>query len=268
MERIHHEPVRFRIAESGESPTVQQATDTHAAAAFFARISQELIEEKAELSTLERIVERAVEVVPGCDHAGVTMRSRRHKVETVATTSSVAAACDALQYELDEGPCLDAIWHEPCYLTADTSSDPRWPAWGPRVAQHGVGSVLSVRLATSTETMGALNLYADVVSAYSADDVDLALIYAQHASNAMGAILLVSGLQTPWTAGTCIGVAQGLLMAEHDLTVEQAFDVLRRYSSHANVKLREVAAHVVETGPSRRMEPLAPRRRSGGGCRA
>jgi len=214
------------------------------------------MEEKAELSTVRRIVERAVEVVPGCDHSGISMRRRRHRVETVATTSEVAQACDDLQYELGEGPCLDAIWQESCYLTTDTSNDPRWPLWGPQVADQGVGSVLSIRLATSRETLGALNLYAEQVDGFTPDDVDLAMIYALHATNAMSVALLVSGLQAAVDSRHVIGVAQGILMQHHDITMEEAFEVLRRYSSHANVKLREVAAHVVQTRALPEMVPL------------
>jgi transcriptional regulator with GAF, ATPase, and Fis domain len=236
---------------------VELPTDTRAAAVFFARISAELMEEKAELSTLRRIVERAVDVVPACDHSGISLRRRHHRVETLATSSEVAATCDALQYELEEGPCLDAIWQEACYLTTDTSNDNRWPRWGPRVAEQGVGSVLSIRLSTSTETLGALNLYADEVDAFGRDDVDLAMIYAQHATNAMSAALLVSGLRAAVDGRHVIGVAQGILMSEHGLDLQQAFEVLRRYSNHANVKLREVAAHVVENGSLPAMEALA-----------
>ena len=43
---------------------MERPTDTRAAAVFFARISRELMEERAELTTLHRIVERAVAVVP------------------------------------------------------------------------------------------------------------------------------------------------------------------------------------------------------------
>ena len=72
-----------------------------------------------------------------------------------------------------------------------------------------------------------------------------------------------------------IGIAQGILMATYGLTVDQAFDVLRRYSSHRNIKLREVAEQVVravgmpdETDrrrPGDRTRPRAPDR--GGGPR-
>ena len=41
-------------------------------------------------------------------------------------------------------------------------------------------------------------------------------------------------------------------MQNYGIDMEQAFEVLRRYSSHKNIKLREVAEHVVELGDLRR----------------
>jgi AmiR/NasT family two-component response regulator len=43
-----------------------------------------------------------------------------------------------------------------------------------------------------------------------------------------------------------IGLGQGLLMHRYGLDVEASFQVLRRLSSHRNVKLRDVAAKVVD----------------------
>ncbi len=45
-----------------------------------------------------------------------------------------------------------------------------------------------------------------------------------------------------------IGQAKGILMERLRLTPEEAFDVLRRSSQRLNVKLREVAAALAETG--------------------
>lgn len=220
--------------------------DSTAAAAFFARISRELMNEPEELTTLQRMAERAVEVVPACDFCGISLRRKRGRVETVAATSPLADACDRLQYELGEGPCLEAVWDDESYLTQDTSSDGRWPRWGPRVAAEGAGSVLSLRLSTEDETLGALNLYAVGTNAFDRDDVDVALIFASHATTALNAARTVSGLQTALQSRHLIGVAQGILMARYDLTMAQSFEVLRRYSSHTNVKLRDVAQSVVD----------------------
>jgi GAF domain-containing protein len=222
--------------------------DAKAAAAFFARVSRDLMEETSEVPTMQRIAERAVQVVPGCDHCSISVRRRRHRVEFVASTSTLAEKCDALQYELDQGPCLEAVWEDDSYLIEDTGVETRWPLWSPRVAEQGIGSVLCIRLATSTETLGAMNLYAEPANGFSTDDIDLAAIYALHATNAMNTALLVKGLQTAVESRHMIGVAQGILMQNYGIDMEQAFEVLRRYSSHKNIKLREVAEHVVKAG--------------------
>jgi AmiR/NasT family two-component response regulator len=47
-----------------------------------------------------------------------------------------------------------------------------------------------------------------------------------------------------------VGQAQGILMERERITADRAFDVLRRVSQHMNIKLREVAETLVETGES------------------
>ena len=48
-------------------------TDDHRLAAWFAQVSTELLSETTEGLTFEAVVRRAVEVVPGCDGASVTL---------------------------------------------------------------------------------------------------------------------------------------------------------------------------------------------------
>lgn len=216
-------------------------------AAHFAVVSRDLLTGDQEL-TFQRIAERAVEVVPACDFVGITLRRRRGRPRSVALTDETARLCDDLQYQLDEGPCLSSISEEENYLIDDVKTDARWPRWGPRAAEAGVGSILSVRMADDRETLGALNMYSRRPYAWSTDDKDLGLVFASHAATALSNSQLVSGLQTALQSRHLIGVAQGILMAQYDMNLETAFEVLRRYSSNSNVKLRDVAAKVVELG--------------------
>ena len=55
----------------------------------------------------------------------------------------------------------------------------------------------------------------------------------------------VEGLRAALESRHTIGLAQGILMARHTLTVAQAFDYLRRRSQSDNVKLREIAVDLV-----------------------
>jgi hypothetical protein len=45
-----------------------------------------------------------------------------------------------------------------------------------------------------------------------------------------------------------IGAAMGILMARHQLTSDQAFDLLRRASQRSHRKIVTIAADVIETG--------------------
>jgi AmiR/NasT family two-component response regulator len=45
-----------------------------------------------------------------------------------------------------------------------------------------------------------------------------------------------------------IGQAQGILMEREHVTAERAFDILRRASQHLNVKLRDIAQNLIDTG--------------------
>ena len=55
----------------------------------------------------------------------------------------------------------------------------------------------------------------------------------------------VEGLRAALETRHTIGLAQGILMARHTLSVAQAFDYLRRRSQSDNVKLRQIAVDLV-----------------------
>ena len=109
----------------------------------------------------------------------------------------------------------------------------------------GVHAILGIQLSTSDEVLGALNLYAGKPDAFTREDVDVAEIFATHATNALTAARMSSGLRTALHTRHMIGVAQGILMELYELSMDQSFELLRRYSSHSNTKLGEVAEYVV-----------------------
>jgi AmiR/NasT family two-component response regulator len=55
-------------------------------------------------------------------------------------------------------------------------------------------------------------------------------------------------LETALSSSRRIGIAMGIVMERHRVTEEQAFGVLVRLSQESNVKVRDIAARVVETG--------------------
>jgi hypothetical protein len=247
---VLQEPTVAGAAEAAPEPKIgtasQEARTAHRVdgAAWLARASAELLDQPEEDPTIERIVEKAAQVIPGCDFCGCSIRRGKH-AETPASTDPIADKVDQLQYDLGEGPCLDAIWVDDVYVIDDVREDGRWPRWARATEDLGVRSILSVRLATSADTLGSLNLYARNPHAFGPDTVDLAQAYGALAASALGAARKVTQLQRALETRHRIGLAQGILMVQYRMTENGAFELLRRYSQEHNVKLRDVASEVV-----------------------
>lgn len=220
--------------------------ESHAAA--FARLSSELTNEPVEATTLLLVAQRAAQLIPAVDASSVTVRRRRNRLETIGSSSPLAARCDQLQHELGEGPSLDTVSQEDCYLVEDLALEPRWPHWAAAAAALGMGSVLSVRLSVEDQPIGALNLYAFRAHAFTGHDIDLAMIYTTHAALAMHGARRVAGLRSAQHSRHLIGVAQGILVARLDLDLDQAFLLLQRYANESETKLRDLAEQVVALG--------------------
>lgn len=224
--------------------------------AAFARISRELLTQPGEATTVQRIAELAAEVVPSASHVGVTLRMSQGQLETAASTDPIVLRADQLQYDLNEGPCVDSARAAETYIAEDTTTDGRWPRWGPKVAEFGLRSVLSVQLPGGPAgPLGALNLYATVPHTYTEADVDYAHVFAHHAAGALATSRERDGLRTALNSRHVIGIAQGMLMQRFGLTQQQALDVLFRHSQDTNVKVRDVASAMVQAG---RIAPASP----------
>lgn len=61
-------------------------------------------------STLSELIAAATESVPGAQHAGIIMATRRGTGETVSSTDPLAVVLDDIQRRHAEGPCLSAAW--------------------------------------------------------------------------------------------------------------------------------------------------------------
>jgi GAF domain-containing protein len=215
-------------------------------AALFAELSEELSSAPDGDLTFQRVVDRALEVVPGCDHCGLHLRKRRGKAESATATDDIAAEADRIQDELQEGPCVDAAFQEENFVVHDLRTETRWPTWAARASALGIRSSMSIRLTANDVTIGALNFYSDQPGTFDGDQ-DIALIFASHAAAAMTNARLVDGLRTALDSRHAIGIAQGVLAVRYDISYERAFQVLHRYSNDHNIKLRDVAEQVLET---------------------
>lgn len=178
--------------------------------------------------------------------SGITLVRARGRIETASGTSDDVDKAHALQIDCDEGPCLEAIrGGDAVHMTGDAPNDPRWPHWGPLVAQLGYRSVLSIRLETPDRVFGSLNAYSADADDFTDSDVEVMQYLGAHASAAISASQRTDGLGAALESRNLIGQAQGVLMVVYDLDSEGAFQYMRRLSMDDNTKLREVAGQII-----------------------
>src|SRR5437868_1537970 len=93
----------------------------------FARVALMLTQQPTLEATLQAIVDQAVLTIDGAEFAAITTRNGSHRFETVAASDELPRVVDAIQYHVDEGPCLSALRDGASYRSDDISTDPRWP---------------------------------------------------------------------------------------------------------------------------------------------
>jgi hypothetical protein len=217
-----------------------------------ADVARQLFAPGSVAGSLQLTVDLAVASVDGCDGAGILV-VRDDRVTTAAASHPLVVELDELQVATNEGPGLDVVAEGGSLYAMDLIDDERWPHFGPAAAEAGIRSLLALRL--SDRPVSVLNLYARLPAAFGATDRAKGLIFATLAGIALDAAgeraddeQRVANLHEALRTRELIGLAQGILIERERITADQAFDVLRRASQHLNVKLREVARTLVETG--------------------
>lgn len=195
----------------------------------------------------------AVGTVEACDGCSLTMRDRGVPAAPVAS-DDWALELDRLQFVEQEGPCLDCMREGSVMRTPDLAGDGRFPNYGPKAAERGAQSTLSLPLVADGRTVGALNLYSRHPDAFDSETVAVGELLAAHASLAISAATayyssrdLAEQMRQALDSRAVIEQAKGVLLAQHGGKPDDAFAMLVELSQRSNRKLRDVAQSVVES---------------------
>jgi GAF domain-containing protein len=197
--------------------------------------------------TLDTIAGVAQESLYGVDHVGVSMVHRDGRLETVSATDQLVWELDALQYRLQEGPCVASLQCETVVAVGPLGHETRWPRYLREAASRGVRAQAGLRLHIDGETLGGLNLYSTSVEALAADTVRTAQLFATHAALALTRARTEDLLNSTIASRQVIGQAVGILMERYRMTEARAFQFLARASQTSNLRIRDLAQEIVDT---------------------
>lgn len=186
--------------------------------------------------------------------AGIMLMSGDTPRGSVCTTDEVSALIEQLQYDLGEGPCVDAYTLDRPVLEPDLAepATPRWLAFRRPALAAGARAVFGFPLQVGGVRLGALNLYRDRPGGLGVDQHADALVMADVAAQA---VLLLQAKASPGELAAELEVnadfqlvvhqAAGMAAAQLGVTVGQALVRLRAHAFGNDRPLVAVARDVV-----------------------
>ena len=202
---------------------------------------------------LEAVGAVAISALP-VDGGAFTIMSSDANRQTVAASDSAIAAVEESQYELGEGPTLQAFATGRAVVLRDVAAETRdrWPMFHGAVSGLPVGSLCALPMQLGVVTVGVCVLYRGQPGLVSSED--LAVMLAVVDVTTFAFLALPESLRPRGASGWAdegsparsqVHQATGMLIAQLDVNAEEAFARLRAHAfSHAQ-PLDEVADDIV-----------------------
>ena len=192
--------------------------------------------------------------VTGMSGAGIMLMSGDVPRGSVCTTDQASAVIEQLQYDLGEGPCVDAYDHDRPVLEPDLAepATPRWLAFTGPAIDAGVRAIFGFPLQVGAVRLGALNLYCDRPGPLTDEQHADALVMADITAQALLVLQadappgrIAAELEASADFQYVVHQASGMVAVQLGVSVGQALIRLRAYAFGNDRPLTEVAQDVV-----------------------
>jgi transcriptional regulator with GAF, ATPase, and Fis domain len=226
-----------------------------AVAEMFVRLTDTMVDDYDVVDLLDQLVTACVRILD-VTAAGLLLDDQRGNLTLVACSSEESRLLELFQLQNDQGPCLDCVRTGRAVISGDLETDEDlWPLFVPAARSAGFRSVAALPLRLRAQIIGGLNLFMNDPREVPVADRRLAQALADVAT--IGILqqrsihrghVLSEQLQAALTSRVVIEQAKGILAERNNLTMEGAFDALRRHARDHNMKLTDVATSVVREG--------------------
>lgn len=199
--------------------------------------------------------------VTGMSGAGIMLMAADVQPVSLCSSNPVSARLESLQYELGEGPCVDAHAQDRPVVEPDLA-DPqtvRWIAFTGQALDAGARAVFGFPMRVGAARLGALNVYCDRPGSLTDDQHADALVMADVAAHVVLTLQagtpmgrLAAELEVGADFHDVIHQATGMVAVQLGVSVGQALVRLRARAFADDQTLDSVARDVV--GRTRRFD--------------
>jgi GAF domain-containing protein len=228
-------------------------------AAVSARMAGLLMTQETVDGALDVLAALAHETVAGSSGAGVTVIDARGRRRTSGATDPVVARADALQYDLDEGPCLTAAALRQTIRVDDLAGDEGWPRWSSAVLALDLRSCLSAPMVAGERSVGAMKVYAGAPGVFDARSEHLLGMFAAQAAVLVSHVQISeqarrtsSDLRAAFRDRDVVSMARGVLIGREGVTEDAALRILMSRSIEQQVPVFDAARRLVASAVRRR----------------
>ncbi len=200
---------------------------------------------------LTELTERCTELLD-IAAAGFLLSDPLGQLRLLAATSSQTWELELFQLQADEGPCVDCFaTGEPVSVADLRASATRWPRFVPAALEAGVASVHAVPMRAAGIVLGSLGLFGSRTGELSESDL---LVGQTLAHVACVAILqerphapstVMARLRSALSHRIVVEQAKGFLRERLDISVDEAFSLLRRYARVHGDHLTDIAQQLM-----------------------
>jgi len=210
-----------------------------------------LLEDFDVVDLLTELTERCAQLLD-VTAAGFLLADPLKQLRLLAATTEQARELELFQLQADEGPCVE------CYATGQPVSvadlgtaAQRWPRFVPAAVDAGFASVHAVPMRAAGLVLGALGLFgvdrgelteADRLVAQTLAHVACVAILQEHAPTP---VTVVPQLRSALASRVIVEQAKGLLRETLDVSIEDAFTLMRTYSRANGEHLTDVARRLM-----------------------
>jgi GAF domain-containing protein len=153
-------------------------------------------------------------------------------------------------------PCRDAYSTGHLVRVNDVREESaRWPEFAASATRLSMAGVAAIPMRLADQIIGALNLYSFEPREWSDDDMavagvlaDVATSYVVNVSKLRQQEQLSEQLQLALESRVIIEQAKGITAQQNSVTVDQAYQLMRRHARNNNASLRVVAEAIVAVG--------------------
>ena len=197
----------------------------------------------------------SVTSVLGLSGSGVAM-AEQGRLRFVTAVSEASGELEGNQEDNQAGPCRDAYDTGVVVRVTDVRVESaRWPEFSTLASGLAVAGVAGIPMRLADEIIGVLSLYAYGPREWSDQDIEVAAVlagvatsYVVNASELRQQQQLSEQLQRALESRVIIEQAKGITAEKHAVSVDQAYQRMRRHARTNNASLRLVAEAIVSVG--------------------